>query len=243
MRPARAVLATLVAASLLMLLTACTDDEDQADEVTPNDLDEEEVEVDDALDDEDADEDAAEGADEEDADDEDADDGEDADEGEDAEDGVAGARIEGTEPVELDAADQQDPAVLTEVRVGAHEGYERVVWEFAQGDQPLFEVRYVTSADVTEPGTGDAVAVEGDAVLLVRAQSATDLGAEVFAGATPYDGPERVAGADLSAVTEVVRLGDFEANLQWAIGLDRERAFTVEVLEEPLRLVVDVAVD
>ena len=242
MRPARAVLATLVAASLLMLLTACTDDEDQADEVTPNDLDEEEVEVDDALDAEDDDaedddEDADEDADEEDADDEDA------DEGEDAEDGVAGARIEGTEPVELDAADQQDPAVLTEVRVGAHEGYERVVWEFAQGDQPLFEVRYVTSADVTEPGTGDAVAVEGDAVLLVRAQSATDLGAEVFAGATPYDGPERVAGADLSAVTEVVRLGDFEANLQWAIGLDRERAFTVEVLEEPLRLVVDVAVD
>ena len=55
-----------------------------------------------------------------------------------------------------------------------------------------------------------------------------------------YTGPDRVRG-DTSVVTEVVRTGDFEANLSWAIGVRREVPFRVTVLDGPARVVVDLA--
>lgn len=145
----------------------------------------------------------------------------------------------GTEDVELEGAADQQTAVLDEVRIARHDGYDRVVWEFSAGDRPRLWVEYVDGA--TEPGSGREVEVAGEATIQMSASTATDYGAELYApNHEPYDGPERVEGADTERVTEAVSLGDFEATMEWAVGVDAERPFRVEVLEDPLRVVLDV---
>lgn len=144
----------------------------------------------------------------------------------------------GTADVELQAADEQETAVLSEVRVARRDGYDRVVWEFSEGTDPRVLVGYEDAA--REPGSGDPVDLAGDAVLVVLAQHATDFGAELYAPqAEAYEGPERIDGGNAN-ITEVVRLGDFEAAMTWAVGLDTERPFRVLRLDDPLRLVVDI---
>ncbi len=145
----------------------------------------------------------------------------------------------GTEDVELEGAEDQQTAVLEEVRIARHDGYDRVVWEFSAGDRPRLWVQYVDEA--TEPGSGRTVDVAGEATIQMTASTATDYGADLYApDHEPYDGPERVEGADTERVTEAVSLGDFEATMQWAVGVDAVQPFRVDVLEDPLRVVLDV---
>lgn len=144
-----------------------------------------------------------------------------------------------SEPDERPGAPDQEMAVLSRVRVGAHDGYDRVVWEFSEGDRPRVRVEYVD--EPRQPGSGDPVDVAGSAYLRLIAEFATDRGAELYApDAQPYEGPQRLDGGAARVVQEVVSLGDFEANMQWALGVDQERPFRVRVLESPLRIVVDV---
>lgn len=144
-----------------------------------------------------------------------------------------------TEDVELEGAANQQTAVLDEVRIARHDGYDRVVWEFSAGDRPRLWVEYVDEA--TEPGSGREVEVAGEATLHMAASTATDYGADLYApDHEPYDGPDRVEGADTERVTETVSLGDFEATMEWAVGVDAEQPFRVEVLQDPLRVVLDV---
>jgi hypothetical protein len=55
-----------------------------------------------------------------------------------------------------------------------------------------------------------------------------------------YLGPTRIPVHEGNVATEVVRIGDFEANLAWVVGLERPSPFAATVLRDPLRLVVDV---
>jgi hypothetical protein len=145
-----------------------------------------------------------------------------------------------TDPVTLEGAAEQETAVLAEVRVARHEGFDRVVWEFGAGERPRIWLEYTD--DPRQPGSGEPVDVAGDVALHLAAERATDRGAELYApDHEPYDGPDRVEGANTERVTEAVALGDFEANMQWAVGVDARQPFRVEVLEDPLRIVVDVA--
>ena len=63
----------------------------------------------------------------------------------------------------------------------------------------------------------------------------------VAEGELVYDGPRRISGEDrgTSTVRELVRTGDFEAVLGWAVGLTDRVDFRVTTLEAPSRLVVD----
>ena len=45
----------------------------------------------------------------------------------------------------------------------------------------------------------------------------------------------------LDPIVEIQFVDDFEADMVWVIGLTAERAFTAEVLQDPLRLVIDIA--
>lgn len=145
-----------------------------------------------------------------------------------------------TDVVKEDLPGATQTAVLTEIRVGAHTGYDRVVFEL---DGPLlgYAVRYVDT--LTQDGSGQPVEHEGDAALAVTMMGATlDTSFQVEPGQTPrtYDGPKRIA-ADLESVEEVVHSGDFEATLSFGIGVDQKAPFRVELLSSPTRLVVDVA--
>ncbi len=82
--------------------------------------------------------------------------------------------------------------------------------------------------------------MRGTAFLHVHLTPARSYDLSVPGAPTPvYAGPDRV-GLDGHTVTEVVRTGDFEANLQWVIGLRQDAGHAVTFLEQPMRLVIDL---
>jgi len=130
-------------------------------------------------------------------------------------------------------------ALLGAVRTAHQETTDRVVFEFTADQLPGFDIAYA-DGPVTASGSGEVVPVEGDAVLLVRLEPASGVDLNDPNATPTYTGPDRVTG-DTTVVTEVVRTGDFEANLEWAIGLRREVPFLVTVLDGPSRVVIDLA--
>jgi hypothetical protein len=144
-------------------------------------------------------------------------------------------------------------ALLERVAVARHEGYDRVVFEF-RNVLPGYRVEYV-QPPLEEDGSGAIVKVDGNAFVSVRMEPASgfDLNTgqgiqssgqglgDVGAGAQVYKGPRRISGADAgtSVVREVVRTGDFEALLTWAIGLSDPVDFRVQTLADPPRVVID----
>lgn len=120
-------------------------------------------------------------------------------------------------------------ALLTDVQVAPGQ----VTFTFRDAT-PGYRVGY-TSDPITQDGSGEPVAVEGDAHLTVRFEPSS--GYDMEAGAESYTGPDRVPGDD--PITEVVRTGDFEAVLNWVIGLDAERAFRVEADGSTVTIFID----
>jgi hypothetical protein len=150
-------------------------------------------------------------------------------------DPLAGA---GTAPVES-AASGSETALLERVALGRHEGYDRVVFQF-RNDMPGYRVAYV-EPPLKEDGSGNAVDVQGSAFVVVRMEPASGFDLNTGEGVKTYDGPRRIAGSDsgTSTVDEVVRTGDFEAVLSWAIGLSGRVDFRVRTATSPARLIVD----
>ncbi len=124
---------------------------------------------------------------------------------------------------------------LTDIRVGGHEGFDRVVFEFNGPGVPAWEVRYV--AEAIGDASGLPVDVAGDAVLQVLLQPV----AYPMDGTTPYSGPPVIAVAGTEQVTEVVNNSIFEGYLQAFIGVDDgEQPFRAYSLTDPARIVVEV---
>lgn len=144
----------------------------------------------------------------------------------------------GTEPITSPLGTQQT-MLLTDVALSHESSVDRVVFEFENTGTPAVDIRYVD--EVRADGSGDEVAVEGQAYLQVRMEPAAtaDLsGAELR---TTYDGPQRARG-ETEAVTEVVKTGDFEANLTWVIGLPDRLPFRLSFLPDPSRVVVEIRI-
>lgn len=142
-----------------------------------------------------------------------------------------------TEPVVWKVT-STETSLLTNVRAGRHPGYDRVVFEFRNGI-PGYDVRYV-EPPVLADGSGEEVAVAGSAVLLVRTEPALDADLTQESAPRTYTGPARFS-PDTAAVVELVRIGGFEAVLTWAVGVDGKQPFRVTRLQDPARLVIDVA--
>ena len=141
-----------------------------------------------------------------------------------------------TDPVVVKGT-STDVSLLTDVRAAAHDGYDRVVFQFRNG-VPGYDVRYVERPVVAD-GSGDEVAVDGGAVLLIRMEPALDADLTQESAPRTYTGPQRFTPTT-TAVAELVRTGGFEAVLTWAAGVDEKRPFLVSTLENPARLVIDV---
>lgn len=129
-------------------------------------------------------------------------------------------------------------ALLTDVRLAHQEGFDRVTFEFS-GALPRYEVRY-TDGPVLASGSGEEVEVGGEAVLMVRMEPAS--GFDMAAATPSYGGPPRLT-SDTTNIVEVVRTGDFEAVLEWAVGVRTSSSYEVTTLADPPRVVVDVATD
>ena len=132
---------------------------------------------------------------------------------------------------------QAKTALLAAIRVGRHEGYDRVVFQFANA-LPGYRVSYVRPP-FHEDGSGKPIALDGSAFVLVRMEPAS--GYDLAKDRLVYEGPRRIAGTahGTSIVREAVRAGDFESVLGWVVGLEEQVDFRVVRLHDPPRLVVD----
>jgi hypothetical protein len=144
----------------------------------------------------------------------------------------------GTKPVKA-TAEGFETALLERVAVARHEGYDRVVFQFRNA-LPGYRIEY-TKPPIRQDGSGEVVDVAGKAILLIRMEPASGFDLSVPEGKLVYTGPRRISGASAGAsvIREAVQIGDFEAVLVWAIGLDDRVDFRVSTLDGPPRVVVD----
>jgi hypothetical protein len=148
-------------------------------------------------------------------------------------DAMAGAS---TQPVVKPATNTRT-ALLTAVRAARHEGYDRIVFEFANV-LPGYDVRYVP-APVHQDGSGDVVPVKGSALLRITMRNALDADLAKPSAPPTYTGPQRF-DPGTPQIAELVRAGGFEATLSWVAGLRDRVDYRVTTLTSPPRLVVDV---
>ena len=129
-----------------------------------------------------------------------------------------------------------DLGVGRESRVGRHEGYDRVVYEFTGSAAPHYSVRYV-DRPVGDP-SGNPVAVPGDVWLEVLVSSVGTPGESAPTADDPL--PATLQGTGIAAADAI--WGGFEGVGQGFIGLSGEqRPFKVSTATSPSRLIVDVA--
>jgi hypothetical protein len=140
----------------------------------------------------------------------------------------------GRDPVEGEAQGSGIP-VLIEVRTGEHEGYDRIAFEFEGNERPHYLVEYITPP-ATGCGSGEPATIPGTALLLVKFQPAN---AHNETGGTSIDSFELTPGSE--SLLEAELTCDFEADVQWALGLSEEVDFRVLELDNPPRIAVDVA--
>lgn len=119
------------------------------------------------------------------------------------------------------------------VRVGSHEGYDRVVIEFTGPGKPGWYTQYTNSP--AAQASGKPVAYDGATALVLGIEGtpwpSTPQLQQQYAEFTTYPG----AGA----VTGVNFVNAFEAQSRFVIGLDRQLPYSVTFLEGPPRVVVD----
>jgi hypothetical protein len=125
-------------------------------------------------------------------------------------------------------------ANIVDVRVGTHDGYDRVVFEFEQGTPELTLDR--AEPPFTQDGSGLPIEVDGDSFLGLVMRGGTK---QTDAGTSSYDGPTDIS-PDFPALVHLIEGGDFERQSTWYLGLTGESCVRVLLLDGPPRLVIDV---
>jgi hypothetical protein len=121
---------------------------------------------------------------------------------------------------------------LEDVRMGEHDGFDRVVLEFSGTAVPGWGVAW--SEKAVAEGTGEVVQLDGDRVLGISASGTA------MPEPGSYEVPRRLGPS--GDVAEVQVDGWFEGYTQVFAGIEGdERPFRVFSLADPPRLVVDVS--
>ena len=145
--------------------------------------------------------------------------------------------LPGASTADVHAEPSADMAHLTAVRMAGHDGFDRMVLEFADhvpgytvGYRPLPAREDASGFEIPLPGAGTVLQIS-----LVPATAAGWGG-----GPQTYSGPWDLR-ANTGSITNFRSAGDFEAMLTWVAGVRTQQPFRVLVLDGPPRLVVDVA--
>jgi len=125
-------------------------------------------------------------------------------------------------------------ANVTDVRVGTHDGYDRIVFQF-RGGIPEFDIASATPPFTADP-SGQPLTVNGSAFLSITLHGGTK---QTDSGASSYSGPRNFA-VDFPTLLTLVEGGDFEAVSTWYVGLSDMSCLRVSTLTEPDRLVIDL---
>jgi hypothetical protein len=83
-------------------------------------------------------------------------------------------------------------------------------------------------SQIAEAGSGRPVPLKGAAFLVVSFSPAATGEADATSVTFSYTGPKRLRPSTAGPVQEIVKIGDFEAQLDWAVGLDRRRPVHVK---------------
>ncbi|WP_433611442.1 AMIN-like domain-containing (lipo)protein [Prescottella agglutinans] len=135
------------------------------------------------------------------------------------------------------AASPDAALTITDIRVGKHDGFDRVVYEFGGTGTPGWRAEIVSTA--TQQGSGNPLAVAGQGILQVLIDGSS---MPFMTNVEPYAGPNPLEVENPVVVTEVRDAGIFEGTDQTLVGLsDRNVSYRVYTLTEPTRLVVDIA--
>ena len=138
-----------------------------------------------------------------------------------------------------DVADASGPMVsVTDVRLGRHNGFDRMVLEIGGEGQAGWDVRYVDEARAA--GSGSVIDVEGDAILQVSLRNIA-LPPDAPAGVEPWEGPDRLALPGSGPIAGVVEDTVFEGVHTFYVGVADTVPFQVHRLGSPQRVIVDVA--
>lgn len=133
-----------------------------------------------------------------------------------------------------DEAGSGTQVTQTDVRVGQHAGFDRIVFEFAGNVLPGYRIEYL-GGPAQQCGSGLPVPLQGTAVLAVTLRSTVahdEGGAVTVTNTNPLPG--------FTTLKELRQTCDFEGVVQWAAGLASQQPFRVLELSNPTRLVIDV---
>lgn len=126
--------------------------------------------------------------------------------------------------------------VVTDIRVGHHQGFDRIVFDFTGTGTPGYYITYTDSP--TQQASGYPLVPAGDSYIDIAIDGTT----------YPFEVDEQPGSQattpDLPVVKEVADGGTFEGRSQYVVGIGGpKKPFAVGVLENPTRLVVDVITD
>lgn len=145
------------------------------------------------------------------------------------------AEFKGTAGSTQKKRDGIQPTLLKAVRTGKHEFYDRVVFEFEGNALPGYVIEYVDKP-VRDCGRGEVVPVSGDGFLMVSMRPSN---AHTESGQPTVK--DLQLNPDLNVLKELKRICDFEAEVQWVLGLSSPNQYRVLELTSPARLVVDIS--
>lgn len=124
--------------------------------------------------------------------------------------------------------------LVTDIRVGRQDGFDRVVLDLSGSGQVGWRVAYADAPAID--GSGTPVDLAGDQILQVSALGMT----YPEPGDPTYDDLLLVDGGGLLAVTEILRGVPFEGQVQVYVGTGQRVPFRVFRLSDPERLVIDL---
>jgi hypothetical protein len=147
---------------------------------------------------------------------------------------IAEPNFEGTAGITEKKYEIKQTAILEDVRVGRHEGFDRVVFEFEDAELPSYRVAYIDKP-VRACGSGDVVPLAGDGWLEIRFTSAA---AHNENGEATVK--NRAQSPNLKIIKEMKSTCDFEAEVEWVLGVAAPNKYRVLELKNPTRLAIDI---
>ncbi|GAA3703690.1 hypothetical protein GCM10022377_16730 [Zhihengliuella alba] len=138
-------------------------------------------------------------------------------------------------PEALDVPAEGDELLLEDARVGGHDGFDRIVFDHTDGALPGYRVEYVE--EPTEPGSGHPIEMAGSAYLAVHVTGLRPGMAGEEHGHAVLD---KAWTGDSDILLETVTTSVFEGASSYYVSLDEKRPFSVQMLEDGSRLVIDV---
>lgn len=139
-------------------------------------------------------------------------------------------------PISLDAEGSDfHPLITQDIRVGTHDGYDRIVFEY-DGGTPFAELDLAQPPFVMDP-SGLPMDVDGNPVYRITLTGATKFDTET--GEQPYQGSMNFE-PDYPQIVQFVEAGDFEATHSWFLGVNGGECLRVFTITDPSRVVIDI---